>query len=76
MIGGISYIAKSYSKANNRYMKSFDNNKPSKYIMYLGANKLYGWAMSRYLPYSEFRCLNRKGIDRFDVNSICLVNLI
>ena len=42
MIGGISYIAKRYSKANNRYMKSFDNNKPSKYIMYLGANKLYG----------------------------------
>ena len=30
MRGGISYIAKRYSKANDKYMKSNDNNKPSK----------------------------------------------
>ena len=30
MGGGISYIAKRYSKANDKYMKSNDNNKPSK----------------------------------------------
>ena len=38
MRGGISYIAKRFSKANNKYMKSYDNKKPSKYIMYLDAN--------------------------------------
>ena len=29
---GISYIAKRYAKANNKYMKDYDPTKPSKYI--------------------------------------------
>ena len=48
---GISYIAKRHSKANNKYMQSYDVNKSSKLIMHLDANNLYGWAMSQYLPY-------------------------
>ena len=55
MRGGISYIAKRYSKANNKYMQSYDAKKPSKYITYLDANNLYGWAMSQYLPYSRLK---------------------
>ena len=43
--GGIFNIAKRQSKANNKYMQSYDVNKPSKFIMYLEANNLYGWAM-------------------------------
>ena len=49
MRGGIFYIAKRYSKANNKYMESYDSSKESKYITYLNANNLYGWAMSQYL---------------------------
>ena len=30
--GGISYIAKRYAKANNKYMKNYDPKKPSKFI--------------------------------------------
>ena len=30
--GGISYIAKRYSEANNKYMKNYDHTKTSKYI--------------------------------------------
>ena len=50
---GIFYIAKKFSKANNKYIKSSDNSKPSKYITYLDANTLHGWEMSQYLPYSK-----------------------
>ena len=32
MRGGISYIAKRFSKANNKYMKCYDDSKSSKYI--------------------------------------------
>ena len=41
-------------------MKSCDNNKPSKYITYLDAKNLCGWAMSQYLPYGGFKWLNQK----------------
>ena len=64
---GISYIAKRYSKANNKYLKLYDDSNPSKYIIYLNTNNFYGWAMSQYLPYSGFKWLNWKEIDRFDV---------
>ena len=50
MGGGISYIAKRFSKASNKYVQLYDDKKPSKYITYLHANNLYGWAMSQYLP--------------------------
>ena len=70
MRGGISYIAKRFSKTNNKYMKSYDDSKSSKYIMYLGANNLYGWSMSQYLLYGKFKWLNQKQIDKFDVHLI------
>ena len=60
MRGGISYIANRYGKANNKYMKTYDEKAPSKYIMYLDANNLHGWAMSQYLPTGGFRWLTEK----------------
>ena len=51
-------------------MKCYDSSKESKFVMYLDANNLYGWAISQYLPYGGFKWLNQKEIDKFDVNSI------
>ena len=51
--GGISYIAKRYSKANNKDMNDYDLQKPSIFITYLDMNNLYGRAMSEYLPYGR-----------------------
>ena len=65
--GGISYIANRYSKANNKYMKKYDEKAPSKYIMYLDANNLYGWAMSQYLPTGGFRWMTQKQIDKINL---------
>ena len=38
--GGISYIDKRYSEANNKYLKNYDPAKPSKYVSYLDINNL------------------------------------
>ncbi|XP_068707786.1 uncharacterized protein [Montipora foliosa] len=67
MRGGTSYIANRYGKANNRYMKTYDEKAPSKYIMYLDANNLYGWAMSQYLPTGGFKWLAKNQIDKIDL---------
>ena len=66
--GGVSYIAKRYAKANNKYMNDYDPEKPSTFITCLDKNNLYGWAMSKYLPYGEFRLV--KNVDGLDVMSI------
>ena len=67
MRGGISYIANRYGKANNKYMKKYDEKAPSKYIMYLDANNLYGWAMSQYLPTGGFRWMTQKQNSNLDL---------
>ena len=53
--GEISYIAKIYAKANNKYMSDYDSKKPSTFIIYLDKNNLYGWTITEYLPYGEFK---------------------
>ena len=55
--GGVSYIAKRYAKANNKYTNDYDLKKSSTFINYLDMNNLYGWAMSEYLPYERFKWL-------------------
>ncbi|XP_068691376.1 uncharacterized protein [Montipora foliosa] len=68
MRGGTSYIANRYGKANNKYMKTYDEKVPSKYIMYLDANNLYGWAMSQYLPTGGFRWMTEKQINKIKLS--------
>ena len=53
--GGITHISKRYSEANNKYMKNYNPGKKSKFIQYLDANNLYGWAMSQNLPTHGFK---------------------
>ena len=65
--GGVSYIARRYGKANNKYMKEYNEKAPSKYIMYLDANNLYGWAMSQYLATGNFKWMNEKEISKIDL---------
>ena len=67
MHGGVSYIANRYGKANNKYMKEYDEKAPSQYIMYLDANNLYGWAMSQYLPTGNFKWMTDKEISKIDL---------
>ena len=67
MRGGVSYIVNRYGKANNKYMKEYNEKTFSKYIMYLDANNLYGWAMSQHLPTDNFKWMSDKEIKRIDL---------
>ena len=67
MRGGISYINHRYAKANNKYMKDYNEKEESSYIIYLDANNLYGWAMCQLLPVGNFRWVDEERIkQKFD----------
>ena len=53
--GGICHAIHRHARANNKYMKNYDEKEESSYIQYLDANNLYGWAMSQKLPVSGFK---------------------
>ena len=71
--GGISIISNRYGEANNKYMKGFNKNKPSKYLMYLDANNLYGCAMSEKLPTHGFKKLTDREIENLYNNQVVQV---
>ena len=58
MRGGISNITHRHAVANNKYMKCYNPEDESSYLMYLDANNLYGWAMSQSLPTKDFKWIN------------------
>ena len=38
--------------------------------MYFDANNLYGWEMTQYLPYDNFKWMSKKEIDKFNLGLI------
>ena len=56
--GGMCQAIHRYDKANKKYMKNYDKNNESSYLMYLDANNLYEWAMSQKLPVNGFKWIN------------------
>ena len=61
---GICYSIHRYAKANNKYMKNYNNNEEPSYIQYLDANNLSGWAMSKKLPVNGFKWIDNKEINK------------
>ena len=62
--GGICQAIHRYAKANNKYMKNYDKDIISSYLMYLDANNLYGWEMSQKLPVNGFKWI--KSLSKFN----------
>ena len=73
--GGIFQSIHRYVKTNNKYKKNYDKNIKSSYLMYVDANNLYGWAMSKKIPINGFKWVkklsrfNEDFIKNFDENS-------
>ena len=61
--GGITQAVKRYAKANNKYMPDYNQDEISKFLQYLDANNLYGWAMVQKLPTHGFRWI--KQVEKF-----------
>ena len=57
--GGISMISTRYAKANNpTFPFTYDDKLSRQDLIYLGANNLYGYGMSQFLPTHGFRLLS------------------
>ena len=73
--GGICHSIHRCAKANNKYMKNYDENEKSSYIQYLDANNLCRWAISQKLPVNGFKWLedtseiNEEFIKNYDENN-------
>ena len=71
----VSKISNRYGKSNNRYMGvRSDASKPAKYITYLDANNLYGWAMSKPLPTQGFKWMEPNELENWR-NYSCILNV-
>ena len=63
--GGISSIMKRYAKANHKYLKEHDPQKPNVFIEYLDANNLYGWPMINKLPTRNFKFMSEDDLENW-----------
>ena len=64
--GGMCHATCRYAKANNKYMKSYDENIESSFLEYTDANNLYGWTMCKKLAVSDFKWIEKDDISKFD----------
>ena len=71
--GGVSMVSNRYGKVNNKYMKDFNKNEPSKFLTYLDTNNLYGVGMSEKLPVGGFKWMTNKEIENLFNNQIVQV---
>ena len=66
--GAMCHAVHRYAKANNKYMKNYDEKEESSFLEYLDANNLYGWVMCQKLPVGGFKWV--KNVSKIDKDFI------
>ena len=64
--GGNANAFKRFAKANNKYLKDFNPDQDCRFLVYLDANNLYGWAMSQPLPVGEFKWMSAADLQNWE----------
>ena len=64
--GGMCNAVYRHAKANNKYLKNYNKNIESSYLMYLDTNNLYGWAMSKRLSADSFKWIKKDNLSKFN----------
>ena len=64
--GGVSTAFHRFAKANNKYMKDFDEKQPSNFLMYFDANSLYPTAMLEPIPFGEFKWMKKDELKKWE----------
>ena len=58
--GGVSVVSHRHATANNEFVPNYKPNDPTSWILFVGANNLYGPAMSQPLPSGNFKFLSKR----------------
>ena len=66
--GGMCHAIHRYAKANNKYMKNYDEKEESLFLEYFDVNNMYGWAMEQNLPVGGFKWV--RDVSRIDEDFI------
>ena len=53
--GGLTEVTRKYGVANNKYLPNYYKTRNSTYLQYLDANNLYGYAMTKKLPFYGYK---------------------
>ena len=69
---GVATISQRHAVSNNPYLlaEPYDPSKEHSYIIYTDANNLYGLALSRPPPISDFKFLSEEEIEQLEILSI------
>lgn len=56
---GIDHAIQWYGKANNKYVKDYNENNESSNLNCWNINNLSGWKILQNLPLSDFKCVEK-----------------
>ena len=70
--GGVATISSRHALSNNSYLppEHYDPSEERSYVIYADANNLYGLALSRPLPISDFKFLSDEEIEQLDIMNV------